>query len=130
MSTAALSKEVKTFIDENISTFEDLQVLLLMHGRPGYKWDAAAVAEQLRIDPISASSHLMKLYARGLISHKTNKGILYDFEYSPHVGNKEHQISALAAAFERARTEVIDYIFLKSRGQLQSFADAFKVKKD
>ncbi len=132
MGVVALTNEVKTFISENISSYEDLQVLLLMHEHPGRNWDAVDIAENLRIEPMSASTHLMNLHTRGLVEHNAARGPFYEFQYSLHSTSiaREQQISALAAAFERARAEVVDYIFQKSRGQLQSFADAFKVKKD
>ena len=130
MLTNSLSTEVRTFIDENISSYEDLQVLLLMHDHPGRKWDASDIAEQLRIEPFSASQHLMKLCKKGLVAHKDSSGALYDFEYTPYPEAKEQHISALAMAFERARADVVDYIFKKSRTQFQSFADAFNFKKD
>lgn len=77
MGAVALSSEVGTFIDENIASYEDLQILLLMHEHPGRNWNALDVAEQLRIDPLSASNHLMNLHAKGLVEHKTGRGSFY-----------------------------------------------------
>lgn len=127
---ATLTSEVKEFIHENIASYEDLQILLLMHDHPGRKWDAVDIAEQLRIEPLSASTHLMNLHWKGLIGHEKSKSHLYDFQYVPLPQPKEEQVSALASTFDRARVEVVDYIFKMSRGHLQSFADAFKIKKD
>jgi predicted transcriptional regulator len=130
MGQPALSAEVKGFINENISSYEDLQVLLLLRDHTGRRVNVVDVAEYLRIEPISAAKHLMNLHSRGLVAHETTRGPYYDYEYLPYPEAQEKRISAVAAAFDRARGEVVDYIFKMNRGQLQSFADAFKVKKD
>lgn len=126
MSALAFSSEVKNFINDNITSYEDLQVLLLMHQHPGRNWDAADIAEHLRIEPLSASQHLMNLHQRGLIGHRDKKSPLYQYSYMRHPEPTESKICALAAAFDKARTEVVDYVYKRSR--LNSFADAFKLK--
>ncbi len=127
---AALSSDLKSFLDENISSQEDLQVLLLMHENAARTWDAVDVARRLGIDPFQASRHLIHLHHKGLVEQKARRGAFSDFQYVAQTEDRQKKISTLAAAFGKAKTDVVDYIFESNRGQLKSLAAAFQFKKD
>jgi hypothetical protein len=112
---SSLSTEVRAFIDKNISCYEDLQILLLLHSHPEREWDAVDVADQLRIEPFAASGYLMGLFERGLLEHPVQRGTFHSFQYTPYPDIKDKQVSELAAAFESTRLEIVDYITKRNR---------------
>ena len=126
LTTATLSSEIQNFINENIRSVEELEVLLALRKRPERDWDAVDVSHELRIDPISASNYLMGLYLKGLLSHQEHKGCFYSYRYRAVPEKKDKQLAELAMAFERARTDVVDYIFASQRRQFQSILESFR----
>lgn len=129
VSAALLSTGIQTFIDENIRCVEELEVLLVLRKHPEKDWDAVDVSHELKIDPISASNYLMGLYLKGLLGHQEHKGRFYSYRYRTVPKAKDKQLSELAAAFERARSEVVDYIFTSQRRQFRAFSEVFDLKK-
>ena len=110
-----LSNQMKEFLDKNISSYEDLQILLLLHSQSEKHWTALEVAEALRIEPLSAARHLKDLHTRGLLRHPERSGPLYDFQYRTFAETNEDQVYELAKAFETARWVIVDYISKQRR---------------
>jgi len=123
-----LSTEVKAFLEKNIRSPEELQVFLFLRARRDRDWDVVEVAEELGGDPVSISDNLMRLYLKGLLGHPENRERFYRYRYHPQPA-KDEVVAKVAEAFERARAEVNDFIFLKNRKQLVAFAEAFRVKE-
>ncbi len=63
-----LSARVMAFLREHISSIEALEVLLLAWRPPRRRWDAEAVAAELRIQPRSAAGRLAALHKAGFAS--------------------------------------------------------------
>ena len=118
MLKKVLSKEIKGFIDANIRSLEDLEILLLVRSDPKRNWDALVVSRELSIDPILASNHLMALYLNGLIKHDEGRGQLTHFRYSVHQHPNEKQLSELEEIFSKHRSEVVEYIGSSRRHQI------------
>lgn len=129
MPVAVLSNEAQAFIDENIRSVDELEILLLLRKHPEKEWDAVDVAREIKIDPVSASNYLMGLYLKTLLGHQEHRGRFYSYRYRAHVKAKDKPLTELASAFERARSEVIDYIFTSQRRQFRAFSEVFDVKK-
>ncbi len=125
----ALSTETRSFLDKNIQSVDELQVLLFLRSHSDSDWDGLRVAKQLTLKPLEACNILMRLHLQGLIGHQGHTGRYFHYRYSVHPKIKERRISELAEAFEKARTEIIDYIFANQQ-QLNAFADAFQFRKD
>ena len=123
-----LSKEIKEFIDANIRSLEDLEILLLVHSDPKHDWDALEVSRKLSIDPILASNHLMALYLNGLIKHE-GRGQLTHFRYNTHQHTNEKHLSELEELFSKHRSEVVEYIDTNRRHQIQASSETFGQKK-
>jgi hypothetical protein len=105
-----LSKEIKAFIDSNIRTIEDLEILFLVRSDPKHDWDAVEIAHKIGINPILASNHLMSLYLNGLIHHEPEKGCLSHYHYTPYPRSKEKCVRELEEVFQESPSEVVEYI--------------------
>lgn len=126
----ALSVETKSFLEKNIRSAEELDILLHLRANSSQDWDSLRVAKALKLKPLVVSNILMRLSLLGLIGHQDFTGRAYHYRYSVHPKVKEKRLSEIAVAFEKARTDVIDLIFASQKQQLSAMANAFKFRKE
>jgi len=105
-----------------------LELLLLLQASAGRAWTAAAVAQQLRIDPSWTAGQLSELVARGLAAPATDAPDA--FRYAPTPPGLDGTIVQLAKDYAERRVTVITLIFSKPVDKLRTFADAFRLRKD
>jgi hypothetical protein len=128
MSVSGIPDEVARFVTKHIDSVEQLEVLLLLSGSSDRQWSAAGVAQELRIAPESAAYRLTDLAARGLL--ETDGGTEPLYRYRPRSGVADQAVSGLAQAYRERRVSIINLIFSKPLDKIQTFADAFKLRKD
>jgi hypothetical protein len=113
MVNKVLSKELKTFIDSNIRTIEDLEALLLIRSDPKRSWDVVQVSREMGIDLHLASEHLSWLRTKGLLSQNRSKGRLSPYTYKAPSPDDEKLILELANVLLNSRAEVMQHIVQK-----------------
>lgn len=128
MAPRGIPREVRQFIADHVSSVAQLEVLLLMHREPGNPRTPDDVAETLRIDPDWAASELRGLRDRGLIT--TSESDPGAYCYVAPDDSTATAIDGLAKAFSTHRVSIITLIFSKPTDAVDSFADAFKLRKD
>ena len=128
MTDTRLSEDVKKFIVEHINSLEQLEVLLLLHRHPQQEWTAHDVSQELRIAPASAAVRLADLQTGGLVAVSEASDPLY--RYHPQKPDFEPTVNSLAKGYAEYRVTVINLIFSKPLDKIQTFADAFKFRKD
>lgn len=115
---------VRQFLASEIESVTQLEVLLLARAAPDKDWTALDVGRALTIDQTLAESWLVDLAARGLVAER---GAAYHF--APPSLEVELAIDALAESYARYRVTVIGLIFSKPSEQVQSLADAFRLRR-
>ncbi len=128
MSALALSAESQEFLNQNIEQVEDLEILLLVRGKPQHEWSAIEVGQQIGVDPISVGNRLMRLYLDGFLNHPDSAGRLFQYRHRNHSNRVERCLNELADVFAKSRMEVVNYLVMRQRRQFSQFADAFKVR--
>jgi hypothetical protein len=129
LKTSEISNEVKKLILDHINSVEMLEVLLLLNGQPNRSWTAADVSAELRTDIHSAERRLQDLSSKHLIlslSHSSNK----EYRFDSQNGELDRIVGDLRSAYKVRKFTVIDLIFSKPLDAIQTFADAFKFKKE
>ncbi len=126
---ASLAIDLRNFLKDNIRSVGELEVLLFLKRHSREEWDADAIAKAFRITKPDASHILMRLYLQGLINQERGAHPLHQYRYLPLTRATEKKISAIAMAFEQARTDVVDQIFTGQKAQLGAFSDAFLLRK-
>jgi predicted transcriptional regulator len=124
---SGISEEVKKFIFERIDSVELLEVLLLLHRNPNQTWSAVEISEELRTSPRSAEKRLTSLIKSNLIVQTHQSGY---YQFSPRLFEDRILIDDLAKTYHERKYTVIELIFSKPIDIIQTFADAFKFKKD
>lgn len=128
MTEQGLSEEVKKFITEQINSLEQLEILLLLHSRREKEWTAQDVSHELRLSQTSVATRLADLQKKGLLVVKEASAPLY--RYAPQNPHVEPIVDSLVELYPDYRFTVINLIFSKPLDKIQTFADAFKLRKD
>ena len=126
VTETGIPNEVRDFISEHIASMEQIEVLLLLSSHPDTEWTVDAVYAQIQSSPTSIHSRLREFCDKGLAIEKSPQV----FQYHPRTENVDRAVRALAATYKERRIKVIEYIYKKPADDVQSFADAFKFRKD
>jgi hypothetical protein len=126
VSDADISIEVLELISEHITSMEQLEVLLLLANNPERNWPVDAVFAEIQSSITSVIFRLRELTEKGFLNEPEN----LVFRYSPKSEKIHDTIRALAAVYKERRIKVIELIYRKQIDKVQSFADAFRIRKD
>lgn len=128
MADDGISNEVKSFIKKNISSIEQLEVLLLLYRDPSREWTAEELSKELYVSPEAAVNRLNDFCMRGFCV--SNAADVPRYRFNPGMGHLDSVIRDLRTAYEQRRVRVINLIFSSPSDHLRSFSDAFKFRKD
>lgn len=122
MPKPEFSPAFRTFINKNITSVEQIEVLLILHANPHRAWTAPEISAILRSSPYAIESRMP-----GLIAAKLAKALDSGFQYAAS-GRAHAFVELLQTEYGERRFSVIELVFSKS-DPLQSFADAFRLKE-
>lgn len=105
-----------------------LELLLLIRTQPKREWSADELARELRAASEWSEHECTHLAERKLIA--TIGGTPTKFRYGPAQPELEEAVNWLATAYPERRFSIIQVIFSAPSEPIQSFADAFKLRKD
>ncbi|MBA3273555.1 MAG: hypothetical protein H0T11_06760 [Chthoniobacterales bacterium] len=128
MSTEALPAPVKQLLARHIQSVEQLEVLLLLHSQPQRSWTSIEVYDSIRSSQSSISARLQAFTAAGFLVE--DKGPPQTFRYAPKDESLRSAVELTANAYRTWRIRIIEAIFAPESDPVQSFADAFRLRKD
>ena len=123
-----IPKEVQRFLFQHISSTEQLEVLLMLSRHPSQVWTAAGVYACLKTNMESISRHLQEFRRRGLLVLEKEDPPAYRFKTGD--ANCLQILDQLRVIYRTEMHRVIDVIYSKPSAAAQSFADAFRLRKD
>ncbi|HEX3358034.1 MAG TPA: hypothetical protein VHS31_13765 [Tepidisphaeraceae bacterium] len=127
MSDIEIPPNLKSFIAEHIRSVVELEALLLMHQDSNRQWTSAELGRTLCVDPTWAESELSDLTRRGLATKMPADPPAYRFNtQTPYLAT----VRLLEQFYRERRVSIIQQIFAKPSEPIQSFADAFRFRKD
>lgn len=107
---AALPASVRSFVTEQISSIEQLEVLLFLRVNPARGWTAAEVSRELKGSPLSVLRRIGDLRDRGFL--RSIEGLEEaTFVYSPRTPELADAVTELAATYAVRPHAVIRLIF-------------------
>ena len=116
--------EAQDLIFRHIHSVAQLEALLYLRDRAGEVSTPESVGRDQKTGPDMAADLLADLAGRGFLSEREG-GYVYDPKSSLRT-----QVDALAGAYSAYRVTVINLIFSKPSEGVQSFADAFRLRRD
>lgn len=124
----AFPADVRAFIAEHISSIAELEMLLLLRSDPAKNWDVAEISKALYATPEMAAGQLSSLQNRGLLVASEEPENRY--RYQPGSPELEGMVNRLAELYRDRRVSVITVLYSEPVNKVQTFADAFKLRKD
>jgi hypothetical protein len=119
------SPEFRTFINKNINSVEQIEVLLILHASPERIWSVDEISAIMRSSPNSIRSRLESLVSRRLCSEVAS-GEGYRYAAS---GRLHAMVETLAHEYAQRRFSVIELVFSRPDAA-RTFADAFRLRDE
>jgi hypothetical protein len=119
---------IAQFIDQQIESLAQLEALLLLRQQPDRGWDVGDVAKSLYITPEMAGPLMADLQRRGWAQLAPESSCRYS--YRAQGGETDQLIDELATIYQERRVAVISQIYSKPLNKVQTFADAFRLRKE
>jgi hypothetical protein len=129
MEDADFSDDFCRFLQTTIPAVDAAEVLLLLRRMPDTGWSGARLVAELRTSvPISeadAARYLEMFQARGLAAAAPEGGV----HYRPASDELRMYGDMLALAYKARPVTLIRMIYALRDARIQTFADAFKLRK-
>lgn len=122
-----IASDVAALIATEIHSVLELESLLLLYGNPEKEWTADDIGRELRINIDWAGRELERLKSRGFAVAVAADPVRYHYAQA---GPSHNAVGGLARAYSERRVSVIERIYSKPPDPLQSFADAFRLRKE
>jgi hypothetical protein len=119
---------VQRFLERRIESVEQLEVLLLLQQYADRSWNAAAVADALRLTVGTAGRSLEALGRRDLLDVRIGDDVW--FRFSPATPELAATVRQLADAYREGRTPILAFVAARRRRGLHDFSDAFRIREE
>jgi hypothetical protein len=114
MTAPTVPDGVRNFVAEQISSIEQLEVLLFLRVHAARGWTAGQVSRELRGSPVSVTRRLGDLRDRGFL--RTVEGVQEAlYVYSPRTPELADAVSNLASTYALRPHAIIRLIFARPR---------------
>jgi Mn-dependent DtxR family transcriptional regulator len=123
MAKREFSNAFRTFVNNHISSVEQIEVLLLLLADPHQSLDIDGLSATLRSSPNSVGSRIRALEAAGLVS-ENGRGYRYTASGATH-----EMVRLLQKEYAERRFSVIELVYSRSDAA-RTFADAFRFKDE
>src|SRR5687768_10191784 len=126
MTEDLIPADVCQFILQNIDSVAQLEALLLLRAERDKDWTAAQVCTRLYISEGGASSILVLLAGRGLLTSSDDPA---RYRYQPSSPEIAGLIDRIPDLYARYLVPITNFIHAKPKARVQEFADAFRIRK-
>lgn len=120
--------EIEQFIAQHIESLAQLETLLLVRREAGQAWTCYDLSRQLYVTPDVCTGIITDLERRGFILHDAADA--NTFRYRSAGGSVDQLIDQLADLYQQRRVAVITQIYSKPVKKVQTFADAFRLRRE
>lgn len=120
--------ELKNFLDGNIESIDQLEILRLLGENPDRSWDVSALATQVQTDPTTVAAHLTAMGGRGLITVEI-RGTEVMGRYGPSAAMAD-LVARLLQLYKERPVTMIKMVYDRAKDPLRNFAEAFRLRKE
>jgi hypothetical protein len=119
--------ELRQFIAQHIESLAQLEALMLLRSDRQRHWGPAELAQRLYITPEMCQALLVDLNRRGFIVFNHEPGC---YRYQSGDADADRLLGDLAEIYHQRRVAVITEIYSKPVHKVQTFADAFRLRRE
>ena len=123
----ALPNHVQQFLRANIQSIAQLELLLLLYSDRTKAWSVANAAKNQYTAANMTQSGSETLRSSGLVGIVEEGETLY--QYQPTSEKLDQLVGELAQLYSERRVSIVNAIYSSPLDSLQSFADAFRIRK-
>jgi len=120
--------EIEQFIAQHIESLAQLETLLSMRREPERTWTCDELSRQLYVTPDVCSGIITDLERRGFVARDAPDSSA--FRYQSADASVDGLIDQLANLYHQRRVAVITQIYSKPVKKVQTFADAFRLRRE
>jgi hypothetical protein len=124
-----IPEDIKRFLDRNIETLEQLEILRILGEDRAQARDASALAEMVQTQPQIAAQHLAALDARGLLTLAVD-GTGQLARHGPKTPELEDMVNRLLQLYKERPVTLIKLVYARASDPLRAFADSFRLRKE
>jgi DNA-binding transcriptional ArsR family regulator len=121
-------QEIKSFLDGNIESIDQLEILRLLGENPERSWDVESLATEVQTDPATVAAHLTAMGGRGLITLEI-RGTEILGRYGPAAAVADLVVRLLQLYKERP-VSMIKMVYDRAKDPLRNFAEACRIRKE
>lgn len=121
--------EVARFLDANVESVDQLEILRLLGEDAQKEWNATDLAREVQVTPQVLVKQLAALQGRGLLQTITRGADVYCC-LCPGTPELDQQLRLLLQIYRERPVTTINRVSSRARSALQSFADAFRIRKE
>lgn len=122
-------EEIIRFIEGNIDSVDQLEILRILAADREKKWNSATLAREVQALPQAIAAHLDTLERRGLVM-VAREGPNLSGQYGPRTPELEAAMRRLLQLYNERPVTMIRILYARSTNALQSFADAFRIRRE
>ena len=128
MTSDDIPEALVHFIEEHVTSLEQLEVLFLLRKTAPREWTAAEVSRELGSSVMSIEGRLALLSHMRFVAPRTaERGP--GFRYAPTTEEAAALIDAVAKLYKERRLMVIDLIYGRPESDIRAFSEAFMIKR-
>jgi DNA-binding MarR family transcriptional regulator len=120
--------EIEQFIGQHIESLAQLETLLVLRREPGRSWSSADLARQLYVTTDVCTGMIGDLERRGFVLRDAANTDLV--RYRSAGADTDELVDQLAGLYQQRRVAVITQIYSKPVKKVQTFADAFRFRRE
>lgn len=124
-----LPDEVKRFLEENIDSVDQLEILRVLGEDPHKEWSFPDLARETQTPPEAIAAHLSVLQSRGLLLTHTRDTVLF-CRYGPTSPERASVVERLLQVYRERPVSMIKLVYARAKDPLKTFAEAFRLKKE
>ena len=128
MSDPDFPEDLRSFIQEYISSVDSAELLIVLARDPARKYRLSELIEALRPSVLSeaaARRHLAHFAAQGFVVSESADV----FQYSAATPGLDAAVRALTKVYNERPVTLVRMIYAPKDEKIRSFADAFRLKK-
>jgi hypothetical protein len=132
--TGEFPEAVKALLRDHVTSFEKLEVLLLLSGEPHQAWTTASLSSRVHVPEDLIVEALDALQRSRLVGSTAGAGQRV-VRYAPATAELAHAARELLRVFPDQRAAIIGFMNANAiervrSGAIRTFADAFILKKE
>jgi hypothetical protein len=125
----AFPEHVVRFLDGNIESIDQLEILRVLGEDPARNWSAESIASEIQAKVPDTVHHLAALQSRGLIVTDLQSQTTFA-RYGPRDPAIATVLDELLRLYRERPVSMIKLVYARAADPLRSFVDAFRLRKE